>query len=56
VLSERIPRSSAAGLASELKIKYYSTLKIPRSLVPYLCIEGYCGELQLSATTRKNVF
>ena len=31
VLSERIPRSSAAGLASELKIKSYSTLKIPRS-------------------------
>jgi len=30
VLSERC-RSSAAGLASELKIKSYSTLKIPRS-------------------------
>ncbi len=31
VLSERIPCSSAAGLASELKIKSYSTLKIPCS-------------------------
>ena len=31
VLSEHIPSSSAAGLASELKIKSYSTLKIPRS-------------------------
>jgi len=30
VLSER-SRSSAAGLASELKIKSYYTLKIPRS-------------------------
>jgi len=30
VLSER-SRSSAAGLASELKIKSYFTLKIPRS-------------------------
>jgi len=30
-LSEHIPRSSAAGFASELKIKSYSTLKIDHS-------------------------
>ena len=39
VLSERC-RSSSAGLASELKIKSYSTLKIPRNLVLYRSIEG----------------
>ena len=55
VLNERIPRSSAAVLASELKIKSYSTLKIPRSCrgasikVEFLEVMGeraHCGLLR----------
>jgi hypothetical protein len=39
VFSKRC-QNSAAGSASELKIKSYSTLKIPRSLALYRSIEG----------------